>query len=90
MSEVITTFNEIQREIYAECYDRELAYGTATVAAPDGIMVLGANRRESAEDAVVPAVTAVLLDDSGRITHGTTTFGVVEKSIPACMEISGI
>ncbi len=90
MSEVITTFNEIQREIYAECYDRELAYGTATVAAPDGIVHLSATQREPIDGAIVPAVTAVLLDGSGRVSHGTTTFGVVEKSIPACMEISSI
>ncbi len=90
MSETISTFNDIQRAIYTECYDRDLAYGTATVAAPDGFVHLSATQREPIESAIVPAVTAVLLDGSGRVTHGTTTFGVVERSIPACMEISSM
>ncbi len=89
MLETISTFNEIQRAVHAECYDRELAYGTATVAAPDGFVHLSATQREPIESAIVPAVTAVLLDGSGRVTHGTTTFGI-ERSIPACMEISSM
>lgn len=88
MTETLTSFNQIRLEVYRECYDHELAAATATVAAPEGIMLLGTAQREPIEAAMVPAITTVLLDGSGRVSHGTATFAMQEKGTTACMKIS--
>jgi len=82
----MTHASEVEREVRdAGFFDLGLSNGIAVIANPNSFV--GLRKDRDPIRALVPSVTAIMLDVDGNVSHGTATFGMDGDAVDALTEM---